>query len=327
MAKPAVRDYKTTSETGGPREDTPVSPRDQTRVVTVSGKRCRVNLPDGSRVEAVVRGRIFDEDRRNAVVVGDIVSVSEAGGQWTVDSVLPRRNEFIRQGLSGGRQVLFSNVDRVLILAALLNPTTKAASIDRFLVAALQCGIPPVLVLTKSDLDEGRRRQHEIAALYEGFDLPVYAVSNLTGAGIKALESQIAEGISGIVGNSGVGKSALLNRLVPGLDLAVREVSSWSGKGTNTTSAALMIPYGDGAALIDTAGMKSFVPFGLTYANLQGLFPDIAVLSQDCRFTDCRHGAEPGCAVSHAVEQGRLPASRLRSYRRMYEEIPDPYEN
>jgi ribosome biogenesis GTPase len=295
------------------------------RVVTVAGKRCWIELHDGTRTEAIVRGRLFKGDRYNAVVVGDRVAANESGGVWSVDAVLPRRNEFVRQGLRKERQVLFSNVDRVLILASLAEPQTKAAAIDRFLVAALQGEIPPVLVLTKTDQDEGNARERELRGLYEGFHLPVFPVCNVTGQGVEALAEHIKEGISAAVGNSGVGKSSLLNRLVPGLDLAVREVSAWSGKGTHTTTAALLVHYGERAKLIDTPGMKSFVPYGITKENLAQLFPDIAELAPECRFSDCRHVVEPGCAILDAVDKGRLPESRWRSYQRMWEEIEEPY--
>ena len=126
--------------------------------------------------------------------------------------------------------------------------------------------------------------------------------------------------ITGVVGNSGVGKTSLLNRLVPGLDMKVREVSAWSGKGTHTTTASLLVPYGSGA-LIDTPGMKSFVPWGITRESLADLFPEIAALAPHCRFRNCRHHSEPDCAVRVAVETGAIAAARLRSYYRLLEQL------
>ncbi len=291
------------------------------RVITVAGKRCRIERPDGLRGEAIARGKLFEADRRNALVVGDRVTTAEEGGTWTVESVAPRRNQFVRQGLRRERQVLFANVDRVLILASLANPQTKAAAVDRFLVAALQGEISPVLALTKTDLDKDGVRERELRDLYESFHLPVFPVSNKTGDGLEALASQLAKGVTAAVGNSGVGKSSLLNRLKPGLELEVREVSAWSGKGTHTTTAALLVPFADHAALIDTPGMKSFVPYGITRESLATLFPEMTELAPACRFRNCRHMTEPDCAVRTAVEKGRLPESRFRSYQRMYEDI------
>jgi ribosome biogenesis GTPase len=291
------------------------------RVITVAGKRCRLELPDARRVEAIVRGKLFGDDRTNTLVVGDEVRVAEQGEMWTVEAVQPRRNEFVRQGLRRERQVLFANVDRVLIFASLANPATKAAAIDRFLVAALHGKISPALVLTKTDLDDAHEREGEMRGLYESFRLPVFPLSSQTGDGVDSVTDHIRHGVSAVVGNSGVGKSSLLNRLVPDLDLAVREVSAWSGKGTHTTSAALTVNYGDHAALIDTPGMKSFVPYGITTENLAELFPDIAELAHGCRFRNCRHVSEPDCAVLAAVDERQLAESRVRSYQRMLDEI------
>jgi len=291
-------------------------PEANARVTTVAGKRCRIALRDGETVEAIARGRLFREEGEQ-LVVGDYVAAERHGEQWMVERVFECRSEFVREGLRKERQVLFANADRALLLASLASPETKITAIDRFLAAALHGGVAPALVLTKTDLDENARRQREIRELYEPFDLPVFALCNLTGEGINALAEILGEGISACVGNSGVGKTSLLNRLIPGLDLRIREISAWSGKGTHTTSAALLVPYGEDAALVDTPGMKSFVPFGITRASVVELFPEISRLAEDCRFRDCRHVSEPDCAVLAAAARGELAAVRLRSYYRL----------
>ncbi len=289
------------------------------RVVTVSGKRCRLEMADGARIDAVARGRLYDN--ASGLVVGDhVVTAEHDPGRWTIDTVLPRVNEYVREGLRHERQVLFANVDRVLILASLAQPETKTNAIDRFLVAALAGRIPALLALTKTDLDADAARAAEIRAVYESFDLPVYPLSHVNGEGIDALAEALQDGITGVIGNSGVGKTSLLNRLVPGLEMKVREVSSWSGKGTHTTSASLLVPYAHGA-LIDTPGMKSFVPWGITREGLAQLFPEIAALAPRCRFRNCRHQSEPDCAVHIAVESGAVAAARLRSYYRLLEQL------
>ncbi len=292
-------------------------------IITVAGKRCRLLLNSGATVEAIARGRLF-QTRDEQVVVGDYAVAEEHHGQWMVEKVLPRRNEFVREGLRKERQVLFANADRVLILAALAEPRTKAASVDRFLVAALNGGIPPMLILTKTDLDRDKARATELREIYTSFDLPVYPVCNITGDGVEAIAGAVGEGTTAFVGNSGVGKTSLLNRLIPGLDLRVREVSTWSGKGTHTTTAALIVPYGERAMLVDTAGMKSFIPYGIARENLADLFPDIARLAPGCRFRNCRHQSEPDCAVRAAAERGDLAALRLRSYYRILEGLEAP---
>jgi len=286
------------------------------RVITVAGKRCRLELDDGTRTEALARGRLF-ESGDSQIVVGDHVRAAQQHDQWTVESVLPREREFVRLGLRNERQVLFANADRVLILASLAQPETKPASIDRFLVAALLCGTPAVLVLTKTDLDPQGVRTSELTELYQEFDAPIFPICSLTGNGLEPLIEHVQTGISALVGNSGVGKTTLLNHLIPDLNLRVREVSTWSGKGTHATTAALLVPYGDQAALIDTPGLKSFVPFGMTRESVGELFPDIVRIAADCRFHDCRHLSEPDCAVHRAVDKGTLSDARLRSYHRL----------
>jgi ribosome biogenesis GTPase / thiamine phosphate phosphatase len=293
-------------------------PSANSRVITVAGKRCRLELADGVQVDATIRGRILDE---GGLVVGDLVHAETYHGGYAVESVLPRNHEFVREGLRKERQVLFCHADRVFILASLANPQTKTASIDRFLAAALMGNIPAHLVLTKTDLDADGARLNEVRALYEGFRLSVHPVCNMTGEGLDAVSEILHSGITALVGNSGVGKTSLLNRLVPGLDLRVREVSTWSGKGTHATSAALLVRVSDTAAIIDTPGMKSFVPYGVTRENVAGLFPDIENLAPACRFRNCRHVAEPDCAVLTAAANGNLPASRLRSYHRLLEDL------
>jgi len=296
-------------------------PDSNARVLTLSGKRCRLELADGRTVDAITRGKLYEGEGGAEVVVGDHVHAEEHHGNWMVEAVLPRRNEFVREGLRMERQVLFANADRVLIFAALGQPETKTAAIDRFLVAALHGNVPPLLVLTKTDLDADGLRQREVRQTYESFDLPVYALSSVTGEGVQEVAEQLPQGITALVGNSGVGKSSLLNRLIPGLDLRVREVSTWSGKGTHTTTAALLVPYGEQAAVIDTAGMKSFVPHGITRENLVELFPDITRFAPECRFRNCRHQSEPDCAVRAAAESGDLAGARLKSYYRLLEEM------
>ena len=294
------------------------------RVVTVAAQTCRLEFADGARVDAVVRGKLYGKNKPG-VVVGDHVVATEQAQQWTVEEVLERKNEFVRQGLRKERQVMFANVDRVLIVASLAFPQTKAAAIDRFLVTAMQGEIRADLVLTKLDLDEDEQRVTELREMYEQLYERVYAVSNETGAGCDAVAELIADGVTAVVGNSGVGKSSLLNRLIPGLELKVREVSAWSGKGTHTTTAALLLPYNEQASVIDTPGMKSFVPYGITRDNLGDLFPEIVRFREDCRFRDCKHLQEPGCAVRAAGESGEIAESRLRSYYRLYEGLVTRY--
>jgi ribosome biogenesis GTPase len=289
------------------------------RVIMVARKQCRLEFADGRVCEAVARGKLF-ENPEAVLVTGDYVHAEEHHGKWIVERVLPRANEYVRQGLRNERQVMFANVDRVLILASLAQPKTKVTSIDRFLVAAMPSSIPQMLILTKSDLDEAEMRTTELKNLYACLGLPVFRVSNKTGEGIEQLRGFIGDGIGAFVGNSGVGKTSLLNTLIPGLERKVQEVSSWSGKGVHTTTSSLLIglPNSTGK-IIDTPGMKSFVPYGITTENVLTFFPDIRRFAHRCKFTDCRHSVEPGCKVLEAAANGKLPEIRLTSYHRLLE--------
>ncbi|MBK6764999.1 MAG: ribosome small subunit-dependent GTPase A [bacterium] len=294
------------------------------RVATIARRTCLLHFNSGARASAILRGKLFDYDG-SGVAVGDRVHAVCENEQWAVEEVLERDNAYLRKGLRREKQVMFANADRVLIIASLAQPSTKIAALDRFLVAALFGGVPAVFVLTKLDLDMAGNRVREINSIYESFDLRIFPVSNITGEGIEPLRELLQDGVSAIIGNSGVGKTSLTNALIPELDLQVREVSAWSGKGTHTTTAALYLPFGERAALIDTPGMKSFVPYGLGRDNLTALFPDIQELTRACRFRNCKHVAEPDCAVLEALEEQTLPASRYKSYHRLLSELEEDY--
>lgn len=302
-----------------------ISAHANARVATIARRTCLLKLTTGEQAEAVLRGKLFDYDG-SGVTVGDWVRAVCENGQWAVEEVIERANSYVRKGLKREKQVMFANADRVLIVASLAKPQTKTAAIDRFLVAALFGDVKPVLILTKSDLDEFGKREREVREIFESFHFPIYSVCNLTGEGIEPLHDVLAKGISAIIGNSGVGKSSLTNALIPELELRVREVSSWSGKGTHTTTAALLVPLGEDAMLIDTPGMKSFVPYGLTRDNLASLFPDVQALAARCRFRNCKHLAEPDCAVLEAIDDKSLAPSRYRSYQRLLSELEEDYK-
>lgn len=298
-------------------------PESNARVASVARRTCLLRLFSGEEVEAVLRGKLFEDG--DGITAGDHVVASQESGKWTVDEVLPRANAYLRKGLRKEKQVMFANADRVLIVVSLARPQTKIAAIDRFVVAAMFGKVPPLLVVTKTDLDTNHEHLHEVKELYAPFEIPILAVSNVTGEGIDGVRQIVSQGVSAIIGNSGVGKSSLTNSLVPGIELRVRDVSAWSGKGTHTTSAALLVPYGESAALIDTPGMKSFVPYGLTRQNLVSLFPDIEKLASNCRFRNCKHISEPDCAVAEALDDGQLPKSRFRSFQIMLSEVEEDY--
>lgn len=255
-----------------------------------------------------------------ALAVGDRVTFDSA--KCVLIDVLPRRTQLARLR-SFGRprpQVIAANVDRLAIVASVANPPFRSGAVDRLLLAAYAGGLEAVLVVNKLDLLEpGAELAEEIRA-YRGI-VPLFAVSAVSGAGLGELRAAIADGVTVFAGHSGVGKSALLNALEPELRLETGEVSPKWDRGRHTTVQAVYLRLAGGATVIDTPGLRE-IGTGPVDPELLGLvYPDLALLGAECRFRDCRHGAEPDCAVRRAVEEGRLLPARLASYRRLVEEI------
>jgi ribosome biogenesis GTPase len=218
--------------------------------------------------------------------------------------------------------VIAANVDRLAIVASVANPPFKSGAVDRFLLAAYAGDLEAILIVNKLDLAEpGAELPEEIRA-YQGI-VPVLLVSAASGAGLGDLRAALAEGVTVFAGHSGVGKSSLLNALEPELRLETGEVSAKWDRGRHTTAQAVYLRLAGGAVVIDTPGVRE-IGTGPVDPDLLGLvYPDLALLAADCRFRDCRHGAEPDCAVRRAVEEGRLLPARVASWGRLLEEI-DP---
>lgn len=244
-------------------------------------------------------------------LVGDRVHfISEPDGTGTVTQVLPRVNRFFRPAVA--------NIDAMVILASAVNPVTDPFLIDRMTVIAENAGCGVVLCINKADLNPGND-------LFEIYSLAGYEpirTSALTGQGVESLRSAIRGKVCAFSGNSGVGKSSLLNALSPGLSIQVGEVSDKLGRGRHTTRHVELFPLGDGAYIADTPGFSSFdmdQTGHIPKQELQYCFPDFAPYLGQCRFDDCAHISEPGCAVLQAVERGEVSPSRHAGYLRLYE--------
>jgi ribosome biogenesis GTPase len=258
--------------------------------------------------------------RELALAVGDRVTFDPAKG-LLVD-VLPRRTQLARLR-SFGRprpQVIAANVDRLAIVTSVANPPFRSGAVDRFLLAAYAGGLEAILVVNKLDLlAPGAELDDEIRA-YEAVT-PLFAVSAASGVGLAELRAALADGTTVFAGHSGVGKSSLLNALEPELRLETGEVSAKWDRGRHTTARAVYLRLAGGAVVIDTPGVRE-IGTGPVDPDLLGLvYPDLALLAADCRFRDCRHRAEPGCAVRAAVEEKRVRPARVASYQRLVEEI------
>ena len=272
--------------------------------------------------EALIQCRARGRFRRDglAPLVGDRVLVSQsADGTGSVEQVLPRRNAFVRPAVA--------NVDCLVMLLSAALPVTDPYLADRVTVRCEKNGCGVILVINKCDLDPAEK----LRAIYAGTGYPVFAVSAVTGEGMAALKSALAGKICCFTGNSGVGKSTLINALAPGLAIPTGEVSQKLGRGRHTTRHVELFDVGEGTLMCDTPGFATFgdeMETPVERTELAGLFPEFRPYLGRCRFDDCTHRAEPDCALRRAVEEGRVHPSRYGSYLRLYEEAAklNPWE-
>ena len=300
-------------------------------VIKNTGSWVTVRLDDGNTVNCKMRGVLRLKGLRctNPVAVGDRVQVEDKGGDApVVGDIEPRRNYIIRRSsnLSKEFQIIAANLDQAVLVATLTNPETSTTFIDRFLATAEAYQVPAVLAFNKIDLldtDEWRSRLDGLKTLYESIGYPVIAMSAATGEGADALRAQLAGKMSLLSGNSGVGKSSIINLLVPDAHVRVGDVSHTHHKGMHTTTFSELLDLPGGGAIIDTPGVKAFGTIDFERAEVAHYFPEIFRISDDCRFNNCTHTHEPGCAVLEAVEQGKIAPSRFTSYLSILEEDPN----
>lgn len=297
-------------------------------VVRNTGSSYIVRLDDGAILNCRIKGnfRIKGIRTTNPVAVGDHVMVSVGNDDdHFISEILPRKNYIIRRAsnLSRESHILAANIDRAVLVASLADPATPTTFIDRFLATAEAYNIPAVLVLNKCDLwdDDGLRLAHAIKYLYDSLGYHTLFVSAKTGEGIPALTQLTADGISLFAGNSGVGKSSLINRLAPDANLRVGAISDQHHTGMHTTTFSEMVQLPSGGQLIDIPGVKGFGVIDFEPDEVSHFFPEIFRKGLECRYSDCRHdGSTPGCAVIAAVENNEIAQSRLASYLSVLEE-------
>ena len=303
-------------------------------VVKNTGSWYTVRTDDGQLLDCKVKGnfRIKGIRSTNPVAVGDRVTVSspstgggQEGGCWITD-IEDRRNYIIRKSINLSKQshIIAANVDQAFLVVTVIRPETSTTFIDRFLASAEAYSVPVILVFNKTDLldDDARRFQEGMVKLYETVGYECRQISAETGAGVEELRPLLSGKITLLSGNSGVGKSTLINRLVPGVNLRTADVSEAHQTGQHTTTFSEMIdlPGGGGGYLIDTPGIKGFGTFDMEREELTSYFKEIFHFSKDCRFSDCTHTHEPGCAVLKAVEDHYIAQSRYQSYLSMLED-------
>lgn len=293
-------------------------------VIRNTGAHYVVAPDDGSpEVNCKIKGnfRIKGIRTTNPVAVGDHVTVGEpaADGTAFITAITPRRNYIIRRAsnLSKESHIIAANLDRALLVATLAHPTTSTNFIDRFLATASAYDVPAILVLNKVDLltdDEDRELLDAVAYLYRSIGYEVAVVSAKTGEGLDKLRELLRDKITLVSGNSGVGKSTLINELIPGLDLRTAEISAVHDQGMHTTTFSELFRLPGGGAIIDTPGVRGFGTIDFDKYEVAHYFPDLFAESKHCRFGNCTHTHEPGCAVLEAIEEGRIAQSRYASY-------------
>lgn len=268
---------------------------------------------DGETVtECRARGKLRQEE--NSPLVGDDAVFSAANGKGMIEELLPRKNAFLRPAVA--------NIDLLVIFASGVIPVTDPFLIDRVTAIAGNQSVPVIICINKSDLDEGAA----LRSIYTHAGYEVISTSAVTGEGIAELKARIQGKLAAFTGNSGVGKSSVLNSLAPNLSIQTGEVSQKLGRGRHTTRHVEIYPLGENTFAIDTPGFSSFDTERMELVlkeNLQYSFSDFAPYLGSCQFRDCAHLKEPGCAVREALLAGKLEQSRYNSYVRLYEKAKE----
>ena len=298
------------------------------RVIKSTGSWYDVRDDAGNVVSCRLRGKIRLDGLRttNPVAVGDLVNFEKERDKDTcvIDKILPRTNVIVRKSvnLSKESHIIAANVDQAILVATIAQPRTSTGFIDRFTVTAEAYHIPTIIVFNKCDIynDEQNAVAEELMKVYNGIGYQSFMVSAKTGYNCDRLEGIMKDKISMFSGHSGVGKSALVNRMDPGLDIRVGEISEVHEKGKHTTTFAQMYELCFGGYIIDTPGIKEFALFDMEKETLAQRFPEMRALMHDCRFNNCTHLHEPHCAIKNAVEQGTIADWRYENYCNMMDD-------
>lgn len=291
-----------------------------------TGSWYQVKGEDGKVYDCRIKGKFRTKGIKttNPIAVGDWVQFEVEPEQESavINTLEPRRNYIIRKSvnLSKQTQIIGANLDQAILVVTLASPPTSLGFIDRFLVTAEAYDIPAILIFNKLDLfsDEGLAVLQDYKAIYQAIGYPCYEVSARLGTNIDVLKMLLKDKVTLVSGHSGVGKSTLINSLVPDLALRTGDISDWSDKGKHTTTFAEMIDLPFGGMLIDTPGIRELGIVDIEQQELSHFFPEMRLLLNKCRFNNCRHINEPGCVVLQAVEEGEIEPSRYESYLSMY---------
>jgi ribosome biogenesis GTPase len=295
-------------------------------VIKSTGSWYEVLTDSGETINCRIKGkfRTLDIKTTNPIAVGDRVNLEPEPDQDTgvITALYPRKNYIIRKSvnLSKQAQIIAANLDQAFLIVTLASPRTSLGFIDRFLVTAEAYVIPAKLIFNKLDLfsDEGLDILKEYQKIYEKAGYPCYSVSATEHTNLLQIKELLKDQVTLVSGHSGVGKSTLINALLPGSQLKTGNISDWSDKGKHTTTFAEMFKLPFGGYLIDTPGIRELGVFDIEKQDLGRLFPEIRKLMSNCKFHNCRHINEPGCAVLKALENNEIESSRYDSYLSIY---------
>ena len=300
-------------------------------VVKSTGSWYSVRLESGEQVECRIKGkfRMKGIKTTNPVAVGDVVEIEAGAEGGVISQIMDRKNYIIRKStnLSKEAHIIAANVDQAMLVVTVNHPVTSTVFIDRFLASVEAYRIPAVLVFNKIDLygEDDLLMLGALTQVYMQAGYECLHVSSLTGEGIEDVVAAMKDKITVFSGLSGVGKSSLVNRVEPGLDLKVAEISESHDTGKHTTTFAEMFPLSFGGYIVDTPGIRAFGLIHMEKNEISHYFPEIFKRATGCKYYNCTHIHEPGCAVLEAVENGEISESRYFSYVSMFEEGEEKY--
>ncbi len=296
----------------------------QGRIIRVSGLQCLVEV-EQSYWQCKIRGRLKAGDRKTSspVVAGDWVEVAPTAERTgIIEAVHTRCSKFSRRA-SGARpfeQILFVNMEQLVVVVAASRPKPRRGFIDRAIITAIKGNLQPVVCINKVDL-VAQEAVDTLTAPYEALGYPTYRTSALRGDGMDAFKAALINRSTAVVGQSGVGKSTLLNGVEPGLGLKTKEIMKRHDRGRHTTTVVHLFKLQQGGYVADTPGVKELRLWGVKSTELTAYYPELDARRGQCQFGDCSHLHEPGCAVRAAVAAGRIASVRYEGYRRIFESL------
>ena len=300
------------------------------RVIRTDAKVCHVDF-DGEVRPCAPRGKLFEDlgDIKNPITVGDWVEVSLGDELPGIESVRPRENYLPRIASSHDprAQILFSNVDQLMIMGSAAKPRLSTNRTDRILASCAYYEIPAHLILNKIDIDKHGELE-EFREIYKGADIGFFPISATEQEGIERVAEQLRDKVTVLYGASGAGKSTLINAIQPGINIKTAKISKYWDAGKHTTTYSQMhVLDAVNAHIIDTPGIRVFRLFGINKNELRDAFPEFVPYNGKCRFPDCSHDHEPECAVFDAVEDGKIAMTRFESYLQILDELAPPPED